>query len=570
MSPNLLYILLGAFAAGLLLLLLGVKGRRINNHPICRGCKFDLDGVYPECITCPECGSGLKRDNAVQKGARTRLWSVVTVGALLTVTPLVPLGALAVAAITGRDLDKFKPVGLLMWEAKHADSIRTGKIAGELLSRVLTKSLSADQYNTVIDFTLALQADSAVAWSETWGDIIDQAKLDRVLTQAQEDSFAQHALTLKIEGRTKVRAGDAVPLVVSVVSKRVGSASSMLSSLAINGVKWGSTLLSPVAAAPAEPRSFDVFSNFDPFRRSQKVTGALGVVNLTGARAAQNPFGIASGGSAQFGLLYEIPEQTEPGTYPLTLDLDVSTSAGDRGGGFAVITLNGIIQPTSQGGQTHRVTLSLPLEVVPKDKAVITVSSPTDQTTQKLTDRLRPKELAYRFGSLASFFDAGRQGHEPGYAADIALNAKDLPTAVAFDVICRFGEDEYVMGQLTNGKLPPKPDADNSLGKQSGFTSSSFTFSINGKTITSSSNSSAPANPDDTIISATLPVRKGDTADIILRPSQSVAASTLDLKDYYGQEIVFKDVPVNKSELAAVQPALRFPTRQPQPRSRNR
>jgi hypothetical protein len=43
--------------AGLILLVLGVRGWRIDDHPVCRRCRFDLVGVYPAIGACPECGA---------------------------------------------------------------------------------------------------------------------------------------------------------------------------------------------------------------------------------------------------------------------------------------------------------------------------------------------------------------------------------------------------------------------------------------------------------------------------------------------------------------------------------
>ncbi|MFT3683753.1 MAG: hypothetical protein QM783_02305 [Phycisphaerales bacterium] len=91
MSTTALLILIGILLAGVVMVVLGRRGRKLNNHPQCRWCGFDLEGVYPQTPTCPECGAGLKRQNAVRMGVRRRSIPVMVVGVLLVAVPLAPL-----------------------------------------------------------------------------------------------------------------------------------------------------------------------------------------------------------------------------------------------------------------------------------------------------------------------------------------------------------------------------------------------------------------------------------------------------------------------------------------------
>src|SRR5262245_3057212 len=109
-------ILLAVLLLGVLLTWLGVHGRRINDHPQCRKCGFDLHGVYPAGATCPECGSGLKRRRAVRAGVRQkRTWLVTTGGGLLGVGALLVLAAVWLM-FAGPRLNKYKPALVLMLE----------------------------------------------------------------------------------------------------------------------------------------------------------------------------------------------------------------------------------------------------------------------------------------------------------------------------------------------------------------------------------------------------------------------------------------------------------------------
>src|SRR3954451_21021619 len=64
----------------LIAILLAFRGRRIDDHPICRKCGFDLFGLPPTSHNCPECGRDLKRKRADRIGHRRRLKTLLLLG----------------------------------------------------------------------------------------------------------------------------------------------------------------------------------------------------------------------------------------------------------------------------------------------------------------------------------------------------------------------------------------------------------------------------------------------------------------------------------------------------------
>jgi len=56
----------------------GWRGRRIDNHPWCRKCRFDLHGLWPGAARCPECGIDLdhsiRATLLVAQGVRSSSW----------------------------------------------------------------------------------------------------------------------------------------------------------------------------------------------------------------------------------------------------------------------------------------------------------------------------------------------------------------------------------------------------------------------------------------------------------------------------------------------------------------
>lgn len=57
-SPLILLLAAIWFLAALALLIRGWRGKRIDDHPLCRACGFDLSG-NSDAKSCPECGAAL-------------------------------------------------------------------------------------------------------------------------------------------------------------------------------------------------------------------------------------------------------------------------------------------------------------------------------------------------------------------------------------------------------------------------------------------------------------------------------------------------------------------------------
>src|SRR5215211_7772077 len=91
MSP--LHIAIFAGVAGMMLLLLGLRGRRVGDHPFCRRCGFDLFGKPDDSSICPECGARLGSARAQVIGVRhRRQWAIMSGSMILL--PLMGLGGI--------------------------------------------------------------------------------------------------------------------------------------------------------------------------------------------------------------------------------------------------------------------------------------------------------------------------------------------------------------------------------------------------------------------------------------------------------------------------------------------
>jgi hypothetical protein len=63
-----------------ILLVKGLHGIRVGDHPVCRRCGFDLFGQPAGTVVCGECGSSLSLPGAVVIGHRNRRTGLIAAG----------------------------------------------------------------------------------------------------------------------------------------------------------------------------------------------------------------------------------------------------------------------------------------------------------------------------------------------------------------------------------------------------------------------------------------------------------------------------------------------------------
>src|SRR5436190_24294292 len=101
---------------GILLLAVGLRGRRVDDHPVCRKCGFDLSGRAEGAFTgrCSECGMDLAKKRAVRLGNRRKRGRLLGAGALVTAVGVMWLGSMGWITTRGIDVNHYKPVWMLL------------------------------------------------------------------------------------------------------------------------------------------------------------------------------------------------------------------------------------------------------------------------------------------------------------------------------------------------------------------------------------------------------------------------------------------------------------------------
>lgn len=212
--------------AGLLLLVLGLRGRRIDDHPVCRRCRFDLVGALPGAGVCPECGSDLGRRRAVRHGQRRRRRELIAAGAVaLVLAPGALVGGYAAAWA------RWTPYRVLptTWLVAMVDpdSPSTGAAAlRELARRAERGALSPETSAKLVDLALERQERHDLPWSAAWGEPLGAAFAGGALSAEQVERYVRAAMTPSLAIRSPAAAGeDQWPLGFEISGARVGTRS---------------------------------------------------------------------------------------------------------------------------------------------------------------------------------------------------------------------------------------------------------------------------------------------------------------------------------------------------------
>jgi hypothetical protein len=203
----------------------GLRGRRIDDHPVCRKCGFDLTGTPESSWRCSECGTNLRGPGAVRIGHRRRRAGRVVSGVLLVL-----------AAITGGTLDvaertqsfswiEYAPVKWLLYEGQNGGGSARTDALKELLDRAKHIELNSVQISATVSVALTMQGDASKPWDPAWGDIIESERGNKRVNDEQWKLYAHQALrdAFALRLRPAVRLGDPLPAWIDAKAGRTAT-----------------------------------------------------------------------------------------------------------------------------------------------------------------------------------------------------------------------------------------------------------------------------------------------------------------------------------------------------------
>lgn len=386
---------------GLLATWLGLRGRRINDHPICRKCRFDLIGVYPvddasRDARCPECGRTLNAKRAIRFGARQKRPFVLTIGALLLLAAIAIGGAWGWGRASSFNWNTIKPTWWLVIETDSQSAAIAGAALDELAIRAANSELPRGTHDRLVQRALAIQADPIAIWHTGWGDLVDIAIGQEWLTEELTLQYAENLPALTVQVRSPVMHGDSTSLSISFAPYRAGS---------------GDYRTYEIIVAPQIAR----------------LNGEAVDLDVNYASYMPGP------GRSGWGLGDALPTDA-PGENHVELDvqmcLRLRSALTGRGSGIAVGPDPLVL--TENDSEPWARTLSATFDVLQPGESDVTMT-PAPQHAEAIRDSIRITRAVITRG-------------EDGDAASISVMLDQPPVEVAFEIIAMVGDTEIPIG----------------------------------------------------------------------------------------------------------------------------
>lgn len=206
---------------GIVTIVLALRGRRIDDHPVCRRCRFDLVGVHPGAEVCPECGRSLDA-RAVRTGNRRRRKGLLAVGVIALALALFGVAGIVASTLGGAALNPYKPLWMLLSEAKGSDAKRTSDAIDEIEDRLAGNALSDEAIARVVRFSLDRHAHADDPNAPRWIDLIESLRLGDRLSPEQFARYLEQGLAYAVRVRPRIRAGDPLPVETTLTRARIG------------------------------------------------------------------------------------------------------------------------------------------------------------------------------------------------------------------------------------------------------------------------------------------------------------------------------------------------------------
>ncbi len=210
----------GAGVAGVVALAIGVIGRRVDDHPTCRACGFDLigRGSTPGAVLgapCPECGKQVATETNVRVGTRVRRRGALTAGMFLLSLAILIAMPFVVVPLAGNT--SAKPTWLLLVEAEYGTTSLQEPAADELMNRHVAGNLAAADGLKLVELAARVHANPNAAFTKVWREILGDEVLFAMLPAATRDAAAVRGVEPFLKVRSRVKSGKSVEVPFGIV-----------------------------------------------------------------------------------------------------------------------------------------------------------------------------------------------------------------------------------------------------------------------------------------------------------------------------------------------------------------
>ncbi|MEM9882870.1 MAG: hypothetical protein AAF800_08130 [Planctomycetota bacterium] len=195
--------------AGVAVLWLGWRGPRLDDHPICRRCGYDLYGSAVGS-DCAECGCRLDGPRALRRGNRRRSGRTLLVGGLMLLSGVGLAGGAGYTWWGAADWIIHKPTFWLRHDAIRQIGTPQEPNAMQLAERLDQRRLSVAQEVALVGPVLRLQGDPSLAWVDPWPEILETLVVRGHLSPPQLGRFAAQSFDTRLTVRPVLRRGDSL------------------------------------------------------------------------------------------------------------------------------------------------------------------------------------------------------------------------------------------------------------------------------------------------------------------------------------------------------------------------
>ena len=180
-GPDLFLMLTLFLLAGMVLggglTIVGLRGGRLGDDPVCNNCGFNLSGKPRGVICCAECGSDLGEFNAVGYGELRRHLGRLTFGLVLLCVCVVSAGLDCLHI----NLHHAPTVWVIYRLGAMDNELRSAAFA-ELKSRISSNALDAGDWNNVAEAAISYTSKSSSNWDPNWASVMKKARTDHHIT----------------------------------------------------------------------------------------------------------------------------------------------------------------------------------------------------------------------------------------------------------------------------------------------------------------------------------------------------------------------------------------------------
>ncbi len=399
-----LLILFATPPVGLMLLVFGLRGRRVGYEPRCRRCRYNLTGLMSKI--CPECGADLKATDATAIGLRKRRTALLFAGAALLLFGVAAWSVRIYGQANQVDWYRYYPAGMLNTAITNGDR----KALNELDRRYFADELSESAISGFIAKALEIQgAEERHRLMHPSIDLLYQMVLDGHVTPADEQQFYQQLVQITMEVRPRIRHGE--PLTIQLnVSHR-------------GGESW----------------------QFPAFQRNMRLLLDDHVVL---EQEPESHWGttLGFGGYSRTGTRDYDPDGIPPGAYQVKRTWEIHVYPAYTGVAYLTIDPN-TVEPLA----VVPLRCIAPVEILPADAEDLVAMTDRPGLKEQMAKLIKVDQLRVI---------SARKTEESEIALDVRINLADgpaadpLPIGVAFDVIALVDGTEYQLGHVSRKQGP--------------------------------------------------------------------------------------------------------------------